>query len=96
MSLASIELPMGLVLTVFGVIYGSYHWINSANAGVTTPAGSVMLSALPILMGVQLLLAFLSYDISSPEFDTKSRFFAFLRPRPQQNQALTTDLLIFL
>lgn len=65
MSLASIELPMGLVLTVFGVIYGSYHWINSANAGVTTPAGSVMLSALPILMGVQLLLAFLSYDISS-------------------------------
>ncbi len=31
-----------------------------------------------------------------PEFDTKSRFFAFLRHRPQQNQALTTDLLIFL
>ena len=29
-------------------------------------------------------------------FDTKSRFFAFLRLRPQQNQALTTDLLIFL
>lgn len=65
MSLASIELPFGLALLGFGTIYGSYHWIHSAQAGVSTPAGTVMLAAMPTLMGLQLILAFLSYDISS-------------------------------
>lgn len=65
MSLASIELPIGLVLFAFGSIYGGYHWIHSAQAGVPTPAGTVMLSALPILAGIQLLLGFIGYDVSS-------------------------------
>jgi len=65
MSLASIELPLGLVLFFSGLTYGAVHWIESSRAGVETPAGTVMLAALPILMGVQLVLAFLSNDISS-------------------------------
>ena len=65
MSLASIELPVGLVLLGFGVIYGGYHWMYSAQVGVLTPAGTVMLSALPILAGIQLLLGFIGYDVSS-------------------------------
>lgn len=65
MSLASIELPLGLLMLAFGLIYGSYHWLNSAQAGLATPAGTVMLSAMPILMGLQLILAFVSFDIAS-------------------------------
>lgn len=65
MSLASIELPIGLVLLSFGSIYGGYHWFYSAQAGIPTSAGTVMLSALPILAGMQLLLSFIGYDISS-------------------------------
>lgn len=65
MSLASIELPVGLALLGFGSIYGGYHWMHSAQAGLPTPVGTVMLAALPVLMGLQLILAFLSYDISS-------------------------------
>ena len=65
MSLASIELPLGLLLFAFGSIYGGYHWFHSAEAGVATPAGSVMLSALPILVGIQLLLGFIGHDVSS-------------------------------
>jgi dolichol-phosphate mannosyltransferase len=65
MSLASIELPIGLLLLLSGGNYGFYHWFNSLQTGVTTPAGTVMLAALPILMGVQLILSFLSYDIAS-------------------------------
>jgi glycosyltransferase involved in cell wall biosynthesis len=65
MSLASIELPLGVLLVVAGTVYGGLHWIDSARAGVPTAAGTVMLSAMPILMGTQLLLAFLAYDISS-------------------------------
>jgi dolichol-phosphate mannosyltransferase len=65
MSLASIELPLGVVLFLAGVGYGGYHWFESAQSGMITPAGTVMLSALPVLMGVQLILAFLAYDIAS-------------------------------
>lgn len=65
MSLASIELPLGLMLLLGGAGYGSYHWIESANVGVATPAGTVMLAALAILMGLQFVLAFLGFDIAA-------------------------------
>ncbi len=65
MSLASIELPTGVMMLIGGIIYGSWHWSISLQAGVTTPAGTVMVAALPVLMGVQLILAFLAYDIAS-------------------------------
>lgn len=65
MSLASIELPLGVLMALGGGIYGCWHWFLSMQAGVETPAGTVMFSALPILMGLQLILAFLAYDIAS-------------------------------
>ena len=65
MSLASLELPLGVLLVLFGGVYGVSHWIASARAGVPTPAGTVMVAALPVIMGVQLILAFLAYDIAS-------------------------------
>lgn len=65
MSLASIELPLGIVLVLGGTLYGGLHWWASEQGNVATPAGTVMLSALPILMGVQLILAFLANDIAS-------------------------------
>jgi dolichol-phosphate mannosyltransferase len=65
MSLASIELPMGVLLFVCGGIFGLYHWINSVRVGITTPAGTVMLAALPVLLGTQMILAFLGYDIAN-------------------------------
>lgn len=65
LSLASIELPLGLLLFFFGTGFGIHQWAHAIIDGVATPAGTVMLSALPTLMGLQLILAFLSYDISS-------------------------------
>jgi dolichol-phosphate mannosyltransferase len=65
MSLASLELPLGLLLVAAGVFFGAGHWIESARTNTPTPAGSVMLAALPIIIGTQFLLAFLGYDISS-------------------------------
>jgi len=65
LSLASIELPLGLLLLLAGTGFGGIHWLESAREGVATPAGTVMLAALPILMGLQLVLAFLGYDIAS-------------------------------
>ena len=65
MSLASVELVVGLCLSIFGITYGGYHWIASADLGVATPAGTVMLAAMPLLVGLQLILQFIGYDIAS-------------------------------
>lgn len=65
LSIASIELPLGILLLAFGVIFGSLRWVQSAQDGIAASAGTVMLSALPIFMGLQLVLAFLNYDIES-------------------------------
>lgn len=65
LSIASIELPIGLIMLLFGILFGGYHWMQSAQLGVPTPVGTVMLAAMPPLMGLQLILAFISYDIAS-------------------------------
>lgn len=65
LSIASIELPLGLVLMLFGVVFGGWHWWASIHSGTPASAGTVMLSALPLLMGLQLLLAFFAYDIAA-------------------------------
>ncbi len=64
-SIASLELPAGLVLTLFGVIYGAKNWIENIDSTIATPAGTVMLSAMPLIMGLQFILAFFAYDIAS-------------------------------
>lgn len=65
LSIASIELPLGLVLFSYGTFFGIYNWIVSSGKGIATPVGTIMLSVLPILMGLQFVMAFLSFDISS-------------------------------
>jgi uncharacterized protein (DUF2164 family) len=65
MSLASLELPIGLFMMLFGAIYGGYHWYLSSLVEALTPAGTVVISAISLVMGLQLLLAFIGYDIAS-------------------------------
>lgn len=65
MSIASIELPIGFLLMLFGLFFGGFHWLYSAHSGVLTPVGTVMLSAIPVIIGIQFILAFLAYDIAS-------------------------------
>lgn len=59
----AVLLIMGALLFLGGTIYGAYEWIKNALAGVATPAGTVMLAALPTLLGAQLLLNALLLDI---------------------------------
>lgn len=65
LSLASLELPLGLLLLLFGIFYGGYNWSHSVSAGIPSSAGTVMLSGLPVILGLQLLLSFLGHDIAS-------------------------------
>jgi hypothetical protein len=61
-SIASLELCAGSALALFGLAFGSYHWAISIQEDRVATTGTVMLAALPLLIGVQYLLAFLSFD----------------------------------
>lgn len=65
MSLASLELPFGVVLLTFGILFGSSQWYHSVKTGNVASSGTVMLSALPLIVGIQFILAFIGYDIST-------------------------------
>ena len=62
-SVASLELVLGAGFLLFGMVFGCIKWTEAADAGVTASAGTVMLSALPVLVGVQMLLSFLQFDM---------------------------------
>ncbi len=65
MSVASVELPLGLGLVAFGTLYGASRWMSFAHASVSAPSGTVMLAGLTFLVGVQFLLAFIGHDVAA-------------------------------
>ena len=65
LNIASFELPLGLLMIGFGAVTGLLRLSQSVLGAQAASAGTVMLSAVPIILGFQLLLAFLSYDIGS-------------------------------
>lgn len=64
-NVASFELPLGLILFFWGIGFGITSWASASAAGVQATTGQVMLSAVPVILGFQLMLAFLNYDVSS-------------------------------
>lgn len=64
-SVASLYFLGGVPLTLFGVIRGVQAWTMSVADGKAATSGQVMLAALPILVGVQMLLSFVAYDVES-------------------------------
>ena len=64
-SLASIEFALGLAALLIGLIYGTFKWITLNAAGELASSGVVMIAALPIIVGVQLLLSAINYDVQS-------------------------------
>jgi dolichol-phosphate mannosyltransferase len=64
-NLASIELPVGVFLTGFGLILGGYSWIHGIITATPTETGRLVLIAMSFLAGLQLVLAFLSYDTNN-------------------------------
>jgi glycosyltransferase involved in cell wall biosynthesis len=64
-SAASIEIPLGIVLWWFGLIFGISSYSQSMDTGVAATTGTVMISVVPMILGFQLLLAFVSHDVSA-------------------------------
>ncbi len=64
-SVASIELILGVISVTFGVVYGLDAWSYHSATMTFASSGTVMLAGLPVIVGTQLVLSFLNYDMSN-------------------------------
>ncbi len=72
-NIASIEIAAGVALLGFGVWIGVTRWTAAPLTNTLATSGTVMLAALPVLIGMQLVLAFLNYDLQNVPRDVIHR-----------------------
>ena len=61
----SVELVFGLTLIIAGTVLGISGWASSATTNIPATSGTVMLAALPIMLGFQLLLSAVIFDVNN-------------------------------
>ena len=64
-NIGSLYSLLGGFLCSAGGIFGGIHWIKGIMNEQAASSGTVMLAALPIIIGMQFLIAFLHYDVSN-------------------------------
>jgi len=64
-NMASVYMAFGIPMLLWGGSFGSYKWIESLTTKTLTSTGTVMLSVLPLILGMQLLLQAINIDINS-------------------------------
>jgi dolichol-phosphate mannosyltransferase len=65
LTIESIYLLCGIPMLLVGVLYGGYNWILYARSGIGAPTGTVVISAMLIILGFQILLAAVNIDLQS-------------------------------
>jgi len=60
----SLYLLTGILLCLFGGIWGLVKWYDSMQTGIPATTGTVLIAVLPIILGFQLLIQAISLDIS--------------------------------
>ncbi|HEX6848658.1 MAG TPA: glycosyltransferase [Chitinophagaceae bacterium] len=64
-NIASIYTIFGLPLFTFGLYYGITNFLKYSRSQIAAPTGTVVIPTLLIILGFQLLLAAISYDITN-------------------------------
>jgi glycosyltransferase involved in cell wall biosynthesis len=64
-SVASLQLIFGAILSCWGGVLGLVTWVHSTNSGLPSQPGTIVLVAILCVSGLQLLLSFLNFDITS-------------------------------
>ncbi len=72
-SFGSLSLLTGIGLQIFGGVFGILKWSAYAAQSQATPTGTIMIAALPIILGFQMAMNFVNYDMSSTPTDTIHR-----------------------
>ena len=61
----SLYILFGTPLFIFGLVFGLFKWIHFASAGIPAPTGTIMVAVLCVVLGFQMLLASVQYDITA-------------------------------
>jgi len=69
----SLFLVVGSLLMLFGTVWGGVKWIHSIQVGVAATTGTVMIAVLPFILGFQLLLQAINFDLQRSPTEPKSR-----------------------
>ncbi|HYC93738.1 MAG TPA: glycosyltransferase family 2 protein [Thermoanaerobaculia bacterium] len=64
-NLESFHILAGVPLLLMGMLYGGYHWWWYSSRNLAAPTGTVVLSALLITLGTQLLISAVNLDLQS-------------------------------
>ena len=64
-SLASAQLLVGVLFLTFGSVFGGIEWYKSVVTGEPATTGTVMIATLPVILGFQLVLSFLGFDMAN-------------------------------
>ncbi len=62
-NIGTIYLLFGLPMFIGGIIYGAYKWWYFLNNNLLAPLGTIMISSLLIILGFQLVLQAIQFDI---------------------------------
>ena len=62
-NIGSVYLLFGFPLFMFGLIFGIWEWIYYAKINTFAPTGTIMIITLSIILGFQLILQAIQYDI---------------------------------
>src|ERR1700751_520545 len=64
-NVASVYMLCGLPLFLFGALYGLVNFIKYGSSHVSAPTGTVVIPTLLIILGFQLLLAAITFDVAN-------------------------------
>jgi hypothetical protein len=56
---------LGLSFSIFGLLFGLYHWYLSDSTATVASTGTVMIAVLPLILGAQLLIQSLIVDMQN-------------------------------
>jgi glycosyltransferase involved in cell wall biosynthesis len=64
-NIASVYILFGSPLFVFGMVYGFINYVEYASGNLPAPTGTVVIPTLLIILGFQLLLSAVSFDVNN-------------------------------
>ena len=67
---------VGAAFTLFGTLFGLYHWIESISTGIPATSGTVMVAVVPLILGIQMLLQALSLEVQSSAGASETRAYS--------------------
>jgi glycosyltransferase involved in cell wall biosynthesis len=95
-SIGTVHLLSGTILLTFGAIFGLTVWSHYASLQIGAPTGTIALVALPIILGFQLLLAALNFDVLDVPASPLQKTFMFSGNRTleslSQSKGMTTGI----